>query len=442
MKSFLMMCLGFFVTWSTVWSLPVNAGAQVEKQKDDDMQSCARAFVVLAFQLSQFDPDYVDAYFGPEELKQEAAANPKNLSEIQTIAERLANHLAALNVNEPDSLLAWRQRNLLLFVRSLQARAAFLAGKTMTFDEESRAFYDTVAPAQPRSYYENVLKELTALLPGEGPLDERFNAYRSQFIIPTDKVAAVFSAAIAEGRKRTKEHIPLLEKENFELEYVKDKPWGAYNWFKGNAHSLIQVNTDLPIYVDRAVALACHEGYPGHHVYSSLIEQKLFKEKGWYEYSVYPLYSPLSLLLEGTANFGIEVAFPGQERLQFEKEVIFPLAGLNPHLAETYYHILALVAQLSSAGDETARLYLDKKISEAEAVAQFMKFQLMSKPRAEKYLDFVKRYRSYVINYNWGEQLVRQYIEKQGGVATQPQKRWQEFLELMSTPFMPGDLGK
>src|SRR5688500_14834724 len=65
------------------------------------------------------------------------------------------------------------------------------------------------------------------------------------------------------------------------------------------------LNVDLPVYIDRAVDLACHEGYPGHHVYNALLEQHLVRGRGWHEFSVYPLFSPHSLIAEGTANYGI-----------------------------------------------------------------------------------------------------------------------------------------
>ena len=77
---------------------------------------------------------------------------------------------------------------------------------------------------------------------------------------------------------------------------------------------MIQVNTDLPIFVDRAIDLACHEGYPGHHVYNVLLEKALVRDRGWPEYQVYALFSPQSLIAEGTANYGIEVAFPPADR--------------------------------------------------------------------------------------------------------------------------------
>ena len=154
-------------------------------------------------------------------------------------------------------------------------------------------------------------------------------SFIQDFIIPKEKLNAVFSAAIKEARRRTHAQIDLPANENFVVEYVTDKSWSGYNWYQGKSQSLIQINTDLPIYIDRAIDLASHEGYPGHHVYNVLLEQHLVDERGWLEFSVYPLFSPQSLIAEGSANYGIEVAFPAQDRLQFEQEVLFPLAGLG-----------------------------------------------------------------------------------------------------------------
>ena len=78
--------------------------------------------------------------------------------------------------------------------------------------------------------------------------------------------------------------------ETFTVEYVNDKSWSGYNWYQGGFRSLIQVNTDLPIFIDRAIDLACHEGYPGHHVYNALLEKTLVRDRGWVEFSVYALF--------------------------------------------------------------------------------------------------------------------------------------------------------
>jgi hypothetical protein len=259
-------------------------------------------------------------------------------------------------------------------------------------------------------------------------------------VIPREKLDAVFGAAIEAGRTRTKQHIPLPDDESFRVEYVTNKSWSGYNWYQGGFRSLIQVNTDLPIYIDRAVDLACHEGYPGHHVYNLLLEKNLVRDRGWIEFTVYPLFSPQSLIAEGSANFGIEVAFPGEERTKFEKTVLFPIAGLDPSRADRYAEVRRLAEGLSYAGNEAARRYLNGEIDAAAAAGWLAEYGLMARPRAEQRVRFIDQYRSYVINYNLGKDLVRRYVESRGGTEDQPEKRWKEFARLLSSPRLPGGL--
>ena len=221
---------------------------------------------------------------------------------------------------------------------------------------------------------------------------------------------------------------------------MKDKPWGAYNWYKGNYFSLIQINTDLPADIDRAIGLASHEGYPGHHVFNVLLEKNLVKNRNWVEFSVYPLFSPISLLAEGTANYGVNVIFPGNDRTEFERKVLFPLAGLNTADADLYYKILNLLKKLSYAGNEAARNYLDGKRTKDQTIAYLQKYLLFTKEKAEKRLAFIEQYRSYVINYNLGEDIVKNYIEKNGGTIENPEQRWELFKQLISLPQTPSEL--
>jgi hypothetical protein len=219
---------------------------------------------------------------------------------------------------------------------------------------------------------------------------------------------------------------------------VTNKSWSGYNWYKGNYHSLIQVNTDLPIFIDRAIDLACHEGYPGHHVYNALLEKNLVRDRGWIEYTVYPLFSPQSLIAEGSANYGIEVAFQGHERVEFERAHLFPLAGLDASKADQYYRIQDLTAQLSYAGNEAARRYLNGEINAAQAAEWLTKYALMAPARAQQRVKFIDQYRSYVINYNLGKDLVRQYVDRHAG--NDRDKRWAVFRELLSSPRLPSGL--
>jgi hypothetical protein len=146
------------------------------------------------------------------------------------------------------------------------------------------------------------------------------------------------------------------------------------------------------------------------------------------------------LIAEGTANFGIEVAFPGKEQMEFERDVLFPLAGMDQSQAELYLKVQTLTAKLNYASNEAARLYLDGKVSRTEAIAWLIRNGAMSHQRADGLLKFIDQYRSYVINYNVGLDLVRQYIERNGGTADKPEKRWEEFAKLISSPRLPSGL--
>ncbi len=403
------------------------------------MDTIAEEYVKLVLALGQHDSDYVDAYYGPPEWKAEAAKTKIEVGAIGVRAAALAATLAQQFVpsGEMERLrLQYLQRQ----VASLGARVRILKGERLTFDEESKALYDAVAPTLPESHFQEILNRLEKRFPGSGPLVERYDAFRRAFVIPAPKLDSVFQKAIEACAERTRQHITLPAGEKFTVDYVTKKSWSGYNWYQGGFRSLIQVNTDLPIYIDRAVDLACHEGYPGHHVYNALLEKHLVKDRGWVEFTVYPLFSPQSLIAEGSANFGIEVAFPGQQRVEFERTVLFPAAGLDAGRAAEYYEVQGLVDQLSYAGNEAARRYLDGRIDATQAVAWLERYALMPHDRAAQRVKFFDQYRSYVINYNLGKDMVRRFVEAHGGTPQHPDRRWQEFEKLISSPRLPSGL--
>jgi hypothetical protein len=410
----------------------------------DPLRSIAQGYVKLVLAVGQHDADYVDAYYGPAEWRSEAEAAKIPLDAIDQHAAALEEALPTTGTAPPDAkhreLWALRRQYLARQLASLRARVGMLQGRKLTFDQESLALYDAVAPVHDEAEFTAVLKQLEARLPGDGPLIDRYDRYKQAFVIPTARVDRVFQEAIRGCRQRTQARMDLPPQERFTVEYVTGKSWSGYNWYQGDFRSLIQVNTDLPIYIDRAVDLACHEGYPGHHVYNVLLERHLVKERGWVEFSIYPLFSPQSLIAEGTANYGIEVAFPQAERLQFEKDVLFPLAGLEATRVAEYYEVLGLVDRLAYAGNEAARRYLNGAIDRAGAVAWLEQYALYSRPRAEQRVRFIDQYRSYVINYNLGKDLVRAYVERQMGRDRSPQRRWREFTALLSSPRLPSGL--
>jgi hypothetical protein len=382
----------------------------------------------------------VDAYLGPAEWRDDAERTRPSLSEIQSRAAQLIDALGVELPSDTDEMIRLRQRALRKNIEALAARVEMLKGRPFSFDAESRVLFDAVAPVKSELEFQRILDELAQLLPGEGSLLDRHEAFRKQFEIPPDRLDAVFQAAIAECRARTTRFIALPERESFEVEYVSDKPWNAYNWYEGNYHSLIQVNTSLPIYLGDAVGLACHEGYPGHHVNNILWERDLLRGRGWVEFSLYPLFGPQSLVNEGSAEYGIRMAFPGNERSAFERDELFPLAGLDPTRADGYHRVRDLVEELDYVRNEAARRYLDGEFDEQQTIDWLARYALISAPRAARNVRFIEKYRSYVINYNLGKDLVRHYIETSVGGNDSPERSWQIFEQLLASPLLPSDL--
>jgi hypothetical protein len=292
-----------------------------------------------------------------------AKANPRDMRELGNGIVDLMLRLDALPKDD-DPLVEARKNFLSAQLEAALIRHAMMQEEVFPFAEEAKGLFGVAPKLEPLEAYDAALEKIAKLVPGSGPLHERVEAYQQQFTIPKDRLKSVFDAAIAECKRRTEAHITLPADENFKMEFVTGKSWSGYNYYQGNFQSLIQINTDLPIRISRAVDLGCHEGYPGHHVYNMLLEQNLTRDKGWLEFSVYPLYSPQSLIAEGSANYGIDLAFPGNERLTFERDVLYPLAGLDAAKAAEYFALQQALGKLKAARFTIAQQYLDQQIYE------------------------------------------------------------------------------
>jgi len=428
-----------------------NETHQVDK--DQDLNQLATEYVRLALFIGQYDESFVDAYYGPDSLRPKAIhfvqeesgetgkqVFPKDslLAAVELLQLKLMLYTSDETADSVKNRAGWILDQLTAFSR----RIKIFAGDYSTFDKESKDLFGVWAPIYDEQHYKDLVNQLDKLLPGTGNIPDRFQSLANRFIIPKTKLDTVFKASIAECRKRTKQHYALPENESFTLEYVSDKPWNGYNWYKGNYTSLIQINTDLNIFIDRAIDVGSHESYPGHHVYNMLLEKNLYHDKGLIEISMYPLFSPQSLIAEGTANYGIDVAFPGNDKTVFAREVLLPLAGLDTTGISIYFKALAIKGQLNYARNEAARGLVDSTMTESEALRWLKEYALFNDETAAKSVKFIMVNRSYVINYNYGQDLARAYVESRIKANPTSENRWKVFGDLLSKEVRIGDLMK
>ena len=370
-------------------------------------------YLRLAVALGANDPDSIDYYYGPSDWVADIRKDPPRLDEIRREARQLASRLTAQKQS--------RAVRLGQQVRAIAVRADQLLGAKQNFDQETEAYFGVTAPPIDPNALNQVRARISQLLGGRGSLTQRYFIFDQKFLVPPERLQTVMARAIQGCRDQTRDHLRLPFGESVTIEYVHNKPWSAFSRYAGNFHSVIQVNADLPLTVDRALQLACHEGYPGHHAFNVLRELQFVRQNHWLEWMVQPAFSSASLVSESLATIATDIAFPEPERLRFERDALFPLAGLNRNEAARYDQVERLIDQLQSAEPAIARDFLDGKLEWARAAEALEEQVLMAHP--ETTLKYMNEYRSYMITYTLGRDLAARKVHS-----------WQRYAQLITDP--------
>lgn len=118
--------------------------------------------------------------------------------------------------------------------------------------------------------------------------------------------------------------------------------------------------------------------------------------------------------------------------------MLLPLAGLDTTGIALYFTVLQTKSKLNYVRNDVARGLFSGTMSEEEALRWLQDYGLQNQETAKKSISFIRSQESYVINYNYGADLVAQYIERMGG--TNPEDRWRVFEKLLSNQIRIKDL--
>ncbi len=372
-------------------------------------QESAETFVSLALRLGAIPghEDEVDSDFAPGSLHPSAGQKPMELDSLVADADALVRSVE----REDRAAVTERSARLLAQVRSFAALVHVIARpRRGHFEQEALRVYGMSVHRADQARSRQALAVLDAALPGPGDLSQRLATFYRDFVVPPDKRAAVFDRALQECRRRTAAHWPLPRSEKLEVRWTHDVP-AAWHRYSGQGVSTLQLNPDALALIGSAIDVACHEAYPGHHAQFLLMEQAAGADGLPVEARIVLLRSPASVLREGAANFGVELAFPFEDRVAFDRAVLFPLAGLNPELARQYETVHALVDQLSSSAAPILADYRDGRLSPAEASTALAIDAQISSPAA--LLEYTDRYGAYVLGYTAARDRVRDYVSGQ-----------------------------
>jgi hypothetical protein len=380
---------------------------------------------VLILQLGERDPDSLDYYVPADSSLDRFQANPPDLKSLHASAITLGIDLANAPIN--PSFNARRKQFMLAQGGALTFRIEQLMGATRPFDEESRALFGVAAPRDSDAVGRSeARKRIADLLRSARDPAAAYSRYDARFIIPQERVPAVMDAALRQCRALTLRHITLPAGEHVRVEYVSHKPWSAFSRYLGDSKSVIEVNIDYPLTVGRILNLACHEGYPGHHVFNLLRDQTLVRDQHRDEFRVQPTFSPQSYLSEAAATYAPTLLLSDDERLAVERDLL-SVAGLKADDVKRYIRVETLVAGLHTAEPSIARDYLDGRLEFERAADALERETLMQ--HTETTLLYLNEFRTYMLTYTVGADQVRAYIEQGNANSAQ---RWQRYISLIT----------
>jgi len=379
--------------------------------------------VRLAVALGERDPDSLDFYAGPADAVADIRRDPPPLTAIKRDAESLSARVRAQR--DPDPVERIRVQALVRDLAAMIARVDLLTGTRLPYDRESVAFFGVAPGPIDERRLSGIRSQIADVVGHGGRLVDRYAAFAARFTVPADRLPEVMRAAMAECRRRTVAHVALPADEQIRLEFVRDKPWSAFSRYLGDARSVVQINTDFLFTVDQALQVACHEGYPGHHVRNTLTAPRRDDAGRPVERSIQLMFSPEALVSEASAMLAADAAFTKEERVRFLRERLFPLAGLDATDVQRHADLERMVGDLQSVHAEVTRRYLDGGLEFARAVTALEEQALV--PHAEALVKYINEFRSYVTTYTAGKQILDARVAACAGPDPTDDIRWRCF---------------
>lgn len=371
------------------------------------VDALSQEYLALSFAIDRHVPGFIDAYFGPPEIK-EAALTGKAPSPA-SIQQRVDDLLTAVRAAD---LLETRTEFLTAQVTAMATICRKLVGETIPYREEVRGLFDIEPSRTPEEAFDAAIQELDDVLPGHGDVRTRMIDWRAGYVVEVETARRLIDVIAAETRHRTAEIIALPEGEGLTIEFVQDKPWSGYNWYLGKYRSRVEINTDLPIHAHELTSLVAHEGYPGHHAEHALKEYILFQDHGYGEHAIQLINTPECVISEGIATLAESIVFPDDSSADWAAEHLYPLAGLTGD-PERELRVSRARAMLRAVNGNAALLLHEEGRSEQEVLAYLMRYGLHDEARARQSLRFLADplWRAYTFTYHVGRDLLRRWID-------------------------------
>jgi hypothetical protein len=366
-------------------------------------------YLELGLRLGRHVDGFVDAYYGPAELAAQVEAEAKRPpAELAVHAGRLVADLDA--GDGASDLDAGRRRWIRAQVLGLRTSARKLAGEPIGYLDEVEQCYGARPALVPDDDFAAAHRRLDAVLPGDGPLRDRYIAWREAHAVPTERLEPAIRSLAADLRERTQRLFGLPDGEHVEWVFETGKPWSGFNYYEGGLHSRVAINVDLPVLSLSLGHLVAHEAYPGHHTEHTRKEVGLVRQRRWLEETIFVVGTPQCTLAEGLADLGVEVTL-GRRPEGVVAEHLRPL-GIR-YDAEVAAAVAEAAEALSWVRSNAAIHLHDRGWPVDHVVAYLERWALLPHNRAAKAVSFLtdETWRAYSHCYTEGLRLCRQYVD-------------------------------
>jgi hypothetical protein len=359
-------------------------------------------YLVLGLRLGRHIDGFVDAYYGPSELKEQVDA------EATADPSALAHEAAALT-----DALAFDEEHRNLFLRAqlagCETTARRLAGEPISWADEVEQCYGVRPEPVAEERFAQAHEKLDAALVGGGTLAERYRAWLETQVVDPAVVASAAHAFEADLRERTRSLFGLPEDESVLFETVEDEPWSGFNYYLGERQSRVVINTDLPVHSFHIPDLVAHEMYPGHHTEHVWKETLLVDGEGKLEEAIFLTGTPQAIISEGIATMALEMAH-GDEADVIATEVYASFEA--PYDAEVVPAVRAFRAGIDALSVNAAHLLHEEGRPPTEVRAYLERWSLLPPERVQKSLEFLTHptWRAYVSSYSTGYELCNAFV--------------------------------
>ena len=384
-------------------------------------------YVRLGLAFDRLERGFVDAFTGPADLRVEVENEPA------PSAADLARRAGALLAELPASGLGdAREAFLAAQLVALETTGRVMAGEPVGYVEQVEAYFQVRPVLGEQAVYAQAHLELDLLLPGDGPLLERYTAYRDARSVPVDRLAEAVREVSSLLRERARSAFPLPVEEVVDYEVVTGKPWAGFNYYLGEFRSTVAINADLPVGLGALPALVAHESYPGHHTERCRKQARL---GGMPERDVWLVNTPENLIAEGLADLGLVGL--GLEQWGPVVSELYADLGL-PYDGVLGQQIAAAAAPLTRVRQDVALLLHDRGATVEQAEQHLARWALQSPARAGKTIAFLTDplWRAYISTYVEGEALLSRWL----GARPPAQPVGGRFVRLLDEPLTPAQL--